>query len=81
METVALWSGYDSCTGVLMTDSARLDIDENVAGIDTSVARYEGCPPGVDAELWTIDGGSHVPDLQPDFHSIVWAWLADHPRP
>ncbi|HET7846180.1 MAG TPA: prolyl oligopeptidase family serine peptidase, partial [Acidimicrobiia bacterium] len=81
METVASWAGYDDCTGGLVADTGQIDIDENVAGIDTSVARHMGCPQGIDAELWTIEGGSHVPDLSPDFPDLVWTWLSDHPRP
>jgi polyhydroxybutyrate depolymerase len=80
METVASWAIYAGCTGGLVADPRQIDIDENVAGIDTSVARHTECPQGIDAELWTIEGGSHVPDLQPDFPSVVWAWLGDHPR-
>lgn len=81
IETVTSWATYAGCTGGLVADPRQIDIDENVAGIDTSVARHTECPQGIDAELWTIEGGSHVPDLQPDFPSVVWAWLSDHPRP
>jgi polyhydroxybutyrate depolymerase len=80
-ETVATWAGYDRCTGGLAADSALLDIAEDVAGIDTSIARHEGCPMGIDVELWTIEGGPHIPDLQPEFPNTLWTWLADHPRP
>ena len=33
------------------------------AGLDTVVTRYTTCPPGGAVELWTINGGSHVPTL------------------
>ena len=80
METVATWATYDGCTGDLVPDTGQIDIDEDVAGIDTSVSRHMGCPQGIDAELWTIEGGSHVPDLRPDFPSVVWTWLSGRPR-
>jgi len=80
--TVATWAGYDGCTGALTEDTVRLDIDESLDGDDTAVARHAGCPAGIDAELWTIEAGGHIPNVnQTDFPALVWSWLSAHPRP
>jgi polyhydroxybutyrate depolymerase len=81
IETVSIWSGYDGCDGGLEADSVRFDVDKDLTGDDTAVARHGGCPAGIDVELWTIEGGPHVPLLQSDFPDTVWTWLAGHPRP
>jgi hypothetical protein len=76
-----MWSAYNGCTGALVADEARFDVDKDLAGDDTSVARHDCCPTGIDAELWTIEDGAHVPAPQHDFPDMIWTWLADHLRP
>lgn len=79
--TVATWADYNGCTGALTDDPARLDIDRSITGDDTRTAHHAGCPAGIDAELWTIEGGGHIPNLAPTaFPGIVWSWLSAHPR-
>jgi hypothetical protein len=45
------------------------------------VTRYTNAPPGGAVELWTINGGNHVPTLSAQFSSLVIAWLLAHPKP
>jgi polyhydroxybutyrate depolymerase len=78
--SVAMWAGYDGCSGDLAADGTRLDLDRTLTGDDTAVARHGGCPDGVDAELWTIEGGSHIPNVSDQFPYLVWDWLAAHGR-
>jgi polyhydroxybutyrate depolymerase len=80
VETVRMWADYDGC-GELATTDERLDLDEGLSGDDTAVARHGGCPEGIDAELWTIEGGGHIPDVSAGFPDEVWAWLSAHARP
>jgi polyhydroxybutyrate depolymerase len=42
--------------------------------------RQAGCPPGIDIELWSIDGVAHSAHRMPDFTRRVWRWLAAHPK-
>ena len=44
-----------------------LNIDGLVLGNETAQRRFAGCPDGIDVELWSIVGGSHLPNLRPDF--------------
>jgi polyhydroxybutyrate depolymerase len=52
-----------------------------VPGLDTVVTRYTNHPPGGAVELWTINGGAHVPTLSSEFSPRVIDWLLAHPKP
>ena len=80
-ESVESWAAHNGCavTGV---DSGTLDLDGGIDGAETDVTRYtEGCRPGGSGELWTIDGGGHVPALSTHFTRLVVEWLLGHPKP
>lgn len=76
-ETVASWAEKNGCSTVVV-QGERLDVDATLAGSETEVARYE-CTQGA-AELWTIEGGSHEPTLQPTFRGMVYDFLMAHPK-
>jgi len=80
-DTVATWARNDACTGQLVSTGTTLDIARDVAGSETVVDAYAGCPPGIDVQLWTIQGGGHSPDLMPDFGTRLVDWLYAHPKP
>jgi polyhydroxybutyrate depolymerase len=78
-ESVATWAALDGCTGGLAATDERLDLDSRLAGAETRVARWT-CSTGA-AELWTIEGGGHIPSLQlPTWGNIVLDWLEAHAR-
>jgi polyhydroxybutyrate depolymerase len=84
-ESVATWAGYDGCTaGPTLTDE-RVDVDAGLqdAGkaAETTVTRWTGCHPGGAAELWTIQGGGHVPSISSAFGAAVLDFLEAHPKP
>ena len=59
-----------------------MDLDSGIAGAETSVTRYAtGCAPGGHAELWTINGGSHLPSLSAAFAPDLIDFLFAHPKP
>ena len=59
-----------------------LDLDATIPGNETQVIRYaDGCAPGGSAELWTINGGPHSPNLSADFSRLVIEFLLAHPKP
>jgi polyhydroxybutyrate depolymerase len=79
--TTEAWAQKNGCA---MTSEAgvAIDIEATNDGPETSVSRYEsGCQPGGAAELWTIEGGTHVPGLGPEFAPKVVEWLLAHPKP
>ena len=82
LETVTFWVGIDGCSTVADTSAPNLDIDQDLPGKETTVARFPSCKPGGAAELWQIHGGSHVPNfVRPDWANDIWGFLAAHPQP
>ena len=79
-ETLSQWARDDRCKPT-RTASTPLDLESTIAGAETTVSNFEGCPPGTAVTLWTIEGGGHVPTFGPQFSAQVWGWLAAHPRP
>ncbi|MBT8147366.1 MAG: hypothetical protein KJN90_10970, partial [Gammaproteobacteria bacterium] len=80
VETVERWAQYNGCQ-VNGTSVAQLDLERELPGLDTQVVRYdEGCRAGGSSELWTIDGGSHIPAISDSFSKNVIEWLFAHPK-
>jgi len=75
------WAEYDGCGAGRSQDPGRLDLDRNLAGEETRVERQDGCPDGIGLELWTIEGGGHIPAVQSAFPGLVWGWLSAHSKP
>lgn len=78
-ETMATWAGKFGCTGTLTPAEETLDLDAGIDGNETGVARYSGCGP-VAVELWTINGGGHVPSLTDRWAASIWDFMAAHPK-
>ncbi len=79
VETAGAWAAKDGCSGTLTSTGRRIDLDRWVAGEETAVARYGGCT-GVDVELWTIEGGGHIPAFNDHWAEAIWEFMAAHPR-
>jgi polyhydroxybutyrate depolymerase len=77
--TVERWAATNGCAGELSLAPERLELDNAVAGQDTRIERYGPCDQDATVELWTIEGGSHVPRLNANFRAAVWAWLDARP--
>jgi polyhydroxybutyrate depolymerase len=80
-ETVGVWARNDVCTGDIALTATTYDLDAAIAGSETTVEAYAGCPSGIGVELWSDVGGFHHPQLTPQFASIVWTFLNGHARP
>ena len=80
-DTVATWAAKDKCTGPLAATGQMLDIDTKLAGAETAVEQYSGCPQGIDVILWTIHGGGHIPSLPTTWGDTLWTFLSAHPKP
>ncbi len=73
-QTVADWAVFDGCAKTPTTQAHALNLDQG-RGQETSVTRYANCKNGRDVELWTIDGGSHLPNLTSSFRPDLINWL------
>ncbi|MEZ5488715.1 MAG: alpha/beta fold hydrolase [Gammaproteobacteria bacterium] len=79
-ETVERWATYNGCARSGL-EVARLDLERELPGLDTRVVRYDSdCQPGGSSELWTIEGGSHIPAISDSFSTNVVQWLFAHPK-
>ena len=79
--TMATWAQKNGCTGALTANGKTLDLDTGLTGAETVEKAYAGCPSGIDVELWTIQGGAHVPSLsRPTWAEEVWGFLSAHPK-
>lgn len=77
--SVQTWAAYDHC-GAKRDLGPALDLDGTIAGSETRTEVATGCPAGVAVELWTVEGGGHIPSLTSAFEPAVWQWLIDHRR-
>ncbi len=75
------WARINGCGATPDTTAPALDLDTKLAGGETKVTKYSGCKPGGHAELWSIEGGSHIPSLTPAFSGAVVDFLYAHPKP
>ncbi len=79
-KSVATWAAKNGCAAS-PTAGAPIDFEAVLLGSETTVAEYKNCAAGGAAILWSIQGGSHIPALQPNFGETVWSFLAAHPKP
>jgi polyhydroxybutyrate depolymerase len=60
--TAESWAASNNCDIVADTSSPPINLVSSIPGPETTVWRYEtACDVGGSAELWTIQGGGHVP--------------------
>jgi polyhydroxybutyrate depolymerase len=78
--TVGDWAAKDGCNGSLAATGRKLDLDRTIAGDETVEEAYSGCPPGAAVDLWTIEGGGHVPAFNENWAGSIWAYMATHPK-
>ena len=78
-QTVATWAKKNGCTGALGL-TGRADLVSDLAADETRVEAYAGCPTGVGVELWTLEGGSHIPSFGPGFRDRLFTFLDAHPK-
>ena len=81
VHTIEIWADYNGAHNPVTDAAPSMDLDLDVAGLDTVVTRYQNYPPGGAVELWTINGGNHFPTISPIFSASVIDWLLAHPKP
>lgn len=63
-ETVAKWAEQNGCGSETESLGPTFNLDFDNPGDETSAISYgENCLPGGSAELWTMQGSPHVPNL------------------
>lgn len=77
--TVDAWATRNGCSGAA-SDTGRLDLDSGLAGEETVVRTTAGCPASGAVELWTLEGGEHLPAINDAFPVELMGWINAHPR-
>jgi polyhydroxybutyrate depolymerase len=84
MTTAQTWAAYDGCGAAPTVLPEKLDVDAVLTDgsdpAETTVAEWSGCDTRSVVQLWTVEGGSHVPALTPAFADAVIRFLVEHPR-
>jgi polyhydroxybutyrate depolymerase len=81
VETTNDWSTLNGCASTKSSAGPDLDLTTDNAGAETSPQKFDGCPTGRDVELWTVQGGQHVPGLQAIWAQTLYDFLMAHPKP
>lgn len=71
------WRTTNACKGA-EASTKKADFDVKLAGEDTTEASYTDCDAGID--LWTIEGGKHIPDFNASFSPAAMQWLLANPK-
>lgn len=79
MTTFSRWSGLNGCDQA--TERTTLDLVAALAGNETPVLAAQSCTAGGASELWTIQGGTHIPAFTPAFVQSVGEFFAAHAKP
>jgi polyhydroxybutyrate depolymerase len=80
LSTVGFWAKNNKCAAP-QTATTTFDLDLDVAGADTTVTRYPKCSGGTTVALWSIEGGSHDPEVSPAFASTIIDSLYTQQKP
>jgi polyhydroxybutyrate depolymerase len=81
-QTVTTWAQKNACTGTSLDGlTGDLDLVTTLLGNETKRAAFSGCPAGAAAELWSIEGGTHIPAFNASWADTLYTWLQAHPKP
>jgi polyhydroxybutyrate depolymerase len=78
---VARFAAFNGCDAQRSASGERLDLESSLPGTDTRVDAHANCAAGIATQLWTIEGGGHIPALRPDAYLTMWDFFRAHPRP
>jgi len=79
--SVERWATRDGCDATMPMSGDPIDFDTLLPGAETTVRTYPvGCEPGLSAELWTIQGGAHIPTVPTSVGATLYDWLSTHSR-
>jgi polyhydroxybutyrate depolymerase len=63
------------------TAEGSVDLVPGIDGAETDKVAYStGCDEGIDAALWTINEGGHIPVFSTEFADMTTDWLFGHSR-
>ncbi len=80
-ETIRRFAAHAGCDSSNPVAAPNLDVIGSIAGAETLVLQYSGCPAGVDVDWWTLVGAPHIPfPWVPSALDSMVDWMIEHPR-
>ena len=79
--TIAGWVSRDGCSPTVDLTSPPVDLEPTIPGAETLIRRYVGCKAKTGVELWTVQGGAHIPSLNAEFRTRTIDFLLSHAKP
>jgi polyhydroxybutyrate depolymerase len=80
-DSMTTWATKNGCTATARSSiGGDLDLVVELIGNDTKREGWAGCPTNGAAELWSIQGGSHVPGFNSSWADTIVTWLYAHPK-
>lgn len=76
-ESLEKWVAHNGMNAKKKKIRKKIDLDTRIEGDETSITRFD---KGASVELWTINGGGHVPAVSKDFSRFIIEWLLAHPK-
>ncbi len=81
LETTERFATAGGCDIGSPTDEGAVDLVPGIDGAETDKLAYAtGCDEGIDAALWTINDGGHIPFFSTEFADMTTDWLFGHSR-
>ncbi|MBT9555249.1 MAG: hypothetical protein IV100_04425 [Myxococcales bacterium] len=80
VESAAFWAARNGCAAE-KTTADPLDLDTEIAGSETQVEVFDGCPDGAEAALWTMEPGTHIPSFSGLFAKKALDFLLAQSQP
>jgi polyhydroxybutyrate depolymerase len=81
VETAERSAAAGGCDVGSPTDEGSVDLVPALDGAETDKVAYStGCDEGIDAALWTINEGGHIPFFSTEFADMTTDWLFGHSR-
>ena len=77
VESVRRWAEIDKCS-LTPTAGPTFDLITSIQGLETTSTLYS-CPEA-SVELWSIENGTHGPDLDSGFGLKIIDWFLAHPK-
>jgi len=75
--SIEKWVAYNGIDMKKKNLRKKIDLDKRIDGKETTITRYDNTGS---IELWTIEGGGHVPAVTEDFSRLIIEWLLEHPK-
>lgn len=80
--SVEQWATLSGCDLTPDGSAASINLDASIPGKETTKLKYgANCDARGRGEVWTIQGGTHGPNISNPFPGHVIEWLYEHPKP